>query len=336
MRAEISQIPEAIARFLDESAHDVARAAAAIRQKKPAMFITIARGSSDHAATFLKYAIELNAGVPVASLGPSVASIYQVNLNLKNAVSLSISQSGASPDIVAATTMARDNGALSMALTNQQASPLGDIAEHGIHMQAGPELSVAATKSFVCSVVAGLAVLAQWQDDEKLKNALKELPAHAQKALQCKWDGLGAALEADSSLYVLGRGPAWAIANEVALKFKETCSIHAEAYSAAEVMHGPMALVEKGFPLLTLCARDAARQSSIDASDRLAGEGAAAFITAEGAQKSRMIEFVATGHPLTDALCLVIPFYNFVESHARALGLNPDQPPLLRKVTETK
>ena len=194
----------------------------------------------------------------------------------------------------------------------------------------------AATKSFVSSIVAGLKLLALWKNDAELDAALEALPDHAARALNCKWDALGDALEPDGSLYVLGRGPSWAIANEVALKFKETCGIHAEAYSAAEVMHGPMALVEKGFPLLTLCARDAAYESCIAASEKLASDGASAFITAQGVEKSKTIDFVATGHPLTDALCLVIPFYGFVESYARKLGLNPDQPPLLKKVTQTK
>lgn len=336
MRRETLEIPDAISRFLANSVDDIARAAKNIRDKNPALFISIARGSSDHAATFLKYAIELTSGVPVASLGPSVASIYQVDLKLKNAVSLSISQSGASPDIIAATQMAHDNGALTLALTNQTNSPLGNITDHSINIEAGPELSVAATKTFVLSIVAGLAVLAEWKNDTELKNALKALPEYSNKALSCTWDGLGDKLEADGSLFILGRGPSWAIANEVALKFKEICSIHAEAYSAAEVMHGPMALVKTGFPVLTLCARDAALKTSIAASDRLAGDGAQSFITASGAVKSRKIDFVATGHPLTDALCLVIPFYSFVEAHAQTLGLNPDQPPLLRKVTQTR
>lgn len=336
MRREILEIPEVISRFLTNSADEIAEAAKDIRAKDPALFITIARGSSDHAATFLKYAIELTSRVPVASLGPSVASIYQVNLNLENAVSLSISQSGASPDIIAATQMVHDNGALTMALTNQTSSALGDITDHSVNIEAGPELSVAATKTFVSSIVGGLALLAEWKEDVALKNALKAFPEHAQKAMDCTWDSLGKALEPDGSLFVLGRGPSWAIANEVALKLKETCSIHAEAYSAAEVMHGPMALVENGFPVLTLSARDAALQTSIEAADRLAGEGAVSFITANGASNSQKIDFVATGHPLTDALCLIIPFYIFVESHARALGMNPDQPPLLRKVTQTR
>ncbi|MCF6301974.1 MAG: SIS domain-containing protein [Devosiaceae bacterium] len=336
MRKEIYEIPSAIAQIVSKPDADIIAAAKALRDADPALIITIARGSSDHAATFLKYAIEIETGVPVASLGPSVASIYEVDLRLRNAAAIAISQSGASPDIIAAGAMVKRAGALTLALTNQSQSPLGDAADHAINIRCGSELSVAATKSFVSSITAGLCLLAEWQGDDKLRNALRELPKFARQALDCDWSNLAHALQPDGSLFVLGRGPSWAIANEVALKFKETCSIHAEAYSAAEVIHGPMALVEKGFPLLTLCARDAAYDSCISTSEKLAGEGASAFITANDVSKSTPIGFVATGHPLTDALCLVIPFYVFVEAYARKLGLNPDQPPLLRKVTQTK
>lgn len=336
MLAEIHEIPEAISRILQDPDGSLAKASTALKDKNPSLIMTIARGSSDHAATFLKYAIEIVAGVPVASLGPSIASIYGVNLDLNSAATISISQSGASPDIVAATKMASTSNGLTIALTNQEKSALGDVAHNAINMRAGPELSVAATKSFVSSIVTGLMLLADWQDDEPLKQALIALPNHLKQALKCNWNGLGEALEQEGSLFVLGRGPSWAIANEVALKFKETCGLHAEAYSAAEVMHGPMALVDTGFPLLTLCARDAARESCIASSEKLASSGATAFITANDVAKSKTLEFIATGHPLTDALCLVIPFYIFVESYARELGLNPDQPPLLRKVTHTK
>ena len=140
----------------------------------------------------------------------------------------------------------------------------------------------------------------------------------------------------DNSLFILGRGPSFAIANEAALKFKETCAMHAEAYSAAEVMHGPLALVGPGFPVLALAARDASEPSMAEAADALAGKGASVFITsALAAEGNAMLPFAATGHPLTDPLALIVSFYAFVEAFARHRGLDPDQPRNLRKVTET-
>ncbi len=336
MHKEIHEIPAAISRLLQDSDKSIFSAAKALRDQNPNLIITIARGSSDHGASFLKYAIEILAGIPVASLGPSVNSIYGVNLKLDNAASLSISQSGASPDIIAATKMAKFSSPLTIALINQSNSLLGQTVDHEINIAAGPELSVAATKTFVSSIVAGLLLLAKWQQDDILLAALERLPNQIEQGLECDWSELASSLDLDRSLFVLGRGPTWSIASEVALKFQETCGIYAQAYSAAEVMHGPMALINKDFPVLALCARDSAYQSCVESSQKLAQYGASVFITAKDVKNSKALDFVATGHPLTDALCLVVPFYVFVESYARKLGLNPDKPPLLHKVTQTR
>lgn len=336
MHKEIHEIPATISRLLQDSDKNISSAAKAMRDQNPNLIITIARGSSDHGASFLKYAIEIVAGIPVASLGPSVNSIYGINLKLNNAACLSISQSGASPDIIAATKMAKISSPLTIALTNQSNSLLGQAVDHEINIAAGSELSVAATKSFVASIVAGLLLLAKWQQDDLLLAALKTLPDQIEQALKCDWNKLETSLDPDESLFVLGRGPSLAIANEVALKFQEICGIHAQAYSAAEVMHGPMALIKKNFPLLALCARDGAYQSCVESSQKLAQYGASVFITAKDIKNSKALDFVATAHPITDALCLVIPFYIFAESYARKLGLNPDKPPLLHKVTQTR
>ncbi len=336
MRKEVAEIPEAIQRFLTLSGGAAGEAAEALKLKNPALIATIGRGSSDHAATFLKYAIELYAGVPVASLGPSIASIYGAKLRLHSAATISVSQSGESPDIVAMARMAKQGGALCFALTNNPASPLARSADHAVDIVAGPELSVAATKTFVSSIVAGLSVLAAWQDDNALQRALADLPGHAAQALNCEWSPLAEALDNNNSLYVLGRGPSWAIAQEAALKLKETCSLHAEAYSSAEVMHGPVELVAGAFPVLALCARDAAEQSSVEAAEKIGDSGARVFLTSRLARNSTRLPFAATGHPLTDALCLVIPYYVFVEAYSRSLGLNPDSPARLNKVTQTR
>src|SRR6185369_3772883 len=165
--------------------------------------------------------------------------------------------------------------------------------------------------------------------------ALGELPDHFQRAIDCDWMEVAGALARHSSLFILGRGPSAAIANEAALKFKETSGMHAEAYSAAEVMHGPMALIGKGFPVLALAARDRSEPSMIEAADQLADKGAAIFITSDLPTKATPLPFAATGHPLTDPLALIVSFYGFVEAFARHRGLNPDEPRHLRKVTET-
>lgn len=335
MRQEIEEIPAAVARFLAGSGAALARGGEALRARDPATIVTIARGSSDQAASFLKYAIELTAGVPVASIGPSIVSIYGRRLKLDRCASIAISQSGRSPDIVALAQSVRGSGAVGFALTNTPLSPLADASDYTIDLLAGPERSVAATKSFVSSVVAGLALLAHWQQDKALSGALEDLPGVLGRAIGCDWTPLIAALDGRTSLYVLGRGPALAIAGEAALKFKETCGIHAEAYSAAEVLHGPARIVESGFPVLALAARDAAEASVVEITGRLAGQGASAFITSAMPGAATPLPFSPAGHPVVDALALIVSFYAFVEALSRHRGFNPDQPPHLRKVTET-
>ncbi|BCH28743.1 glucosamine--fructose-6-phosphate aminotransferase [Mesorhizobium sp. L-8-10] len=335
MRREIEEIPEAVARLLDGGEAVLAAAGRDIRERDPRFVVTVARGSSDHAASFMKYAVELTAGLPVASVGPSVTSIYGVRLKLAGSACLAISQSGKSPDIVAMAEEARRGGALTIAITNTPDSPLTHGADHAIDILAGAERSVAATKTFVNSAVAGLALMAHATADEALLSALRQLPEHFRAAIGCDWMKIAAALDGTNSLFIIGRGPSMAIANEAALKLKETCAMHAESYSAAEVMHGPLALVKPGFPVLALAARDRSEPSMAEAADHLVGKGATVFTTTALARAAAPLPFASTGHPMTDPLALVVSFYAFVEAFARHRGLNPDQPPNLRKVTET-
>ncbi len=335
MRREVEEIPAAVARFLQNSGPVLDQAAAALRERDPLLVTTVARGSSDHASSYLKYAIELTLGLPVASVGPSIASIYGKDIKLDRAATIAISQSGKSPDIVGMAQSARRSGATTIAITNTAGSPLAETAEFTVDLHAGVEKSVAATKTFASSVVAGLALLARWSGDTALGEAVDNLPESLRQAVACDWSDMVTALDGQNALYVLGRGPAWAIANEAALKFKETCGIQGEAYSSAEVMHGPVSIVTPGYPVLGLAARDAAESSVASMAHKLAGQGALAFLTSDISGDARKLPFASTGHPLTDPLALVVSFYGFVEALARHRGLNPDEPPMLKKVTET-
>ena len=335
MRREVDEIPGVVATFLDKSGPVLDAAAAALRDRDPLMVATVARGSSDHASAYLKYAIELTLGLPVASIGPSIASIYGKDLRLPSAAAIAISQSGKSPDIVGMAQSARRSGATTIAITNTAGSPLAEASDFTINLQAGIEQSVAATKTFVTSVVAGLALIARWSGDTELSRAVSALPESLAKAVACDWSEMIPALDGHNALYVLGRGPGFAIANEAALKFKETCNIQAESYSAAEVMHGPVAIVTPGYPVLGLAARDAAEASVADMAHKLAGQGALAFLTSDRTGAAKSLPFAATGHSITDPLALIVSFYGFVEALSRHRGLNPDVPPALKKVTET-
>ncbi|MGN7292809.1 SIS domain-containing protein [Rhizobium sp. SAFR-030] len=335
MRQEIDQIPQVAASLLSNQAA-LDSVGKALRERDPAVVVTIARGSSDHAAYFLKYAIELELGIPVASLGPSLSSIYQVPLKLERAAAIAVSQSGASPDIVSLARSARDGGALTIALANTLPSPLTEAASLAIDIGAGPEIAVAATKSFVNSIVTGLAILAAWKGDAALTRAVQDLPNQLGRALTLDWSMLVEPLSSADSLYMLGRGPTLAIASEAALKCKETCELHAEAYSSAEVLHGPVSLVADSFPIIAFAGRDKAEASIAETASKMAAKKASVYLTSSKGDGPTVLPFVETGHPLTDALCLIIPYYGMVEALSRSRGFNPDKPAALKKVTETQ
>ncbi len=335
MRHEILDIPDAVERLLTNGKTCQIKAAQRAREFDPAFLVSVARGSSDHAATYLKYVSELTLGLAVASVGPSVASVYHAPLKLRRALTITISQSGQSPDIVALTESARQKGALTLSLTNEPDSPLAKASDMSLGLHAGQEQSVAATKTFVTSVIAGLIFVAEWADDKDLKTAIRALPEHLAQATKNDWPEMRAALSNHNSLFTLGRGPSWAIAGEAALKLKETCQIHGEAYSSAEVLHGPVSIVDQGFPVLGFAADDAAEQGLADVADRMVGMGANVFVTSTKPQKATHLPHVRTGHPLTDPIALIVSFYTMVEKLALSRGIAPDTPRHLRKVTET-
>ncbi len=335
MRREIDEIPATLQRLLDSVDHQIKPVAVSLHSTSPNVICTVARGSSDHAATYLKYAIELKTGIPVASIGPSISSIYGRELNLKNAACLAISQSGASPDIVSMTRSARQSGGLSVALVNKTDSHLASVSEHVIDICAGREQSVAATKSFVASIVAGLLLLAHWTSDKELLDALDRLPDQAASAAILDWTPLAEKLLKADHLFVLGRGPAIAIANEVALKFKETCQIQGEAFSSAEVLHGPVSVLSEDSTVVAIVARDQAEEAVAAVADDIASRRTAVFATTVETTRATRLPFVSSGHPLTDPLLQVVSFYAFVEDLSRMRGLDPDTPRALSKITET-
>lgn len=335
MRREILEIPDAVENLLTHGRPDIAVAAAALAERNPPFMISVARGSSDHAATYFKYACELVAGIPVASVGPSVASIYGRKLALEGAACLAVSQSGKSPDIVRLAEMATMQGALSIALTNHPESDLAKVSTHCLPLHAGIEQSVAATKTFVTSVVSAVWLLAEWRKDAALLDAIHGLPKVLSQAATMDWSPLGAQIASRQSLFCLGRGPAMAISNEAALKFKETCQLHAESYSSAEVLHGPVSIVDRGFPVIGLASADAAEESLVSVADEISAKGAAVFVTSDKAKQATRLPCARTAHPLTDPISLIVSFYAMVEQIAVAREINPDAPRHLKKVTET-
>ena len=209
-----------------------------LRELKPSAVITCARGSSDHAATFAKYVIETKLGLPVSSAAPSVSSVYAAKQMLKGTLFIAISQSGASPDLVRTAEAAKAGGAYVIALLNVVNSPLAAVADDVVPLLAGPETSVAATKTYIATLAAILQLVANWSGDDELVSAMTSLPSNLQAAWSLDWGPAADALEGVRNFFVVGRGLGFGVAQEAALKFKETCGLHAEAYSAAEVNTG--------------------------------------------------------------------------------------------------
>ena len=327
---ESAEAPEAVARFLELNNAKIVELGKQLRKSPPQTIITSARGSSDNAAGYFKYVTEIQTGIPCCSIGASVVSVYGAKLQVKNGLCLTISQSGKSPDIVALQEAAKKSGALTVALVNVEESPAATSADICLPLYAGSEQSVAATKSLIVSLAASAAIVAHWLNRKELLNAMARLPEVLAKAAEITWPEAVELAAANDSLYVLGRGPALPIAAETALKLKETCAIHAEAYSIAEVMHGPLELLSKDFPVLTYAPDDQSNATTQAAIQKMRATGAKVLaIGNEG------LNYVKSGHPLLNPISMIQTSYGFIGATARALGRNPDHPRLLKKVTET-
>lgn len=336
MFQEARQIPSVLRRQLVDNAAQVADLSRLLARRTPSFAVTIARGSSDHACTYLKYALETQLGLPVASLGPSVHTLYGARLRLKDALVLAVSQSGSSPDVVETLRMARQAGAITVTLVNVEDSDLAREAEIVLPLRCGEERAVAATKSFAASLTAFLPVIAALGPDPALTQGLNRLPDVLDAALGLEQDAqdLAQRYRTVSSLLILARGLNFGIAQEAALKLKETCGVHAEASSAAEFSHGPKRLMAEHIPLLGLSSVDAAESAAQAMYTELLESGA--DLQTIGPAANSRLRTPTSGHPLTDPVITALVFYLFAGHLALARGLNPDAPPFLSKVTRTR
>jgi glucosamine--fructose-6-phosphate aminotransferase (isomerizing) len=335
LEREAAEASAVAARQFVENAAIMADLVERLRILKPAYVVTCARGSSDHAATYGKYLIERVLGLPVASVGPSLASVYDSELHLSGALFIAISQSGRSPDILKLAREAKRAGALVVGLVNDETSPLAELVDVLVPLRAGPERSVAATKSFLGTCTALLHLVALWSGRPDLKAALEQAPRVLREAGACDWSEALLALQDARSLYVVGRGLGLGIAQELALKLKETCRIHAEAFSAAEVLHGPFALVGPGFPAFVLDPGDEGGESSRAVADRFAALGASLSFAGAGLPGENGLPMPAEIPVPLVPLAQIRAFYAAVAKLAIARGLDPDNPPHLSKVTRT-
>jgi glutamine---fructose-6-phosphate transaminase (isomerizing) len=335
MANELAAAPAAVAAQARELISPLAALVARLARRTPQVVVTCARGSSAHAATFAKHLIERHLGIPVAAAAPNVASVYHRRLALKDQLFLAISQSGSSDDLIEMATAARSADAVTAAIVNDANSPLAQACEFILPMTAGPELSVAATKTFIASLAASLRLIAAWTDDERMAKACDRLPERLSQAVQLDWSEALTPLTAATALVAIGRGPTLAIAREAALKLQETCTVHAEAFSSAEFRHGPFALVSGALPVLMFTPTDASATGFSDLAADLRRAGARPLIAGADDTEARL-PTLAPDQADADAICLIQSFYALLPRLAERRGVNVDRPRHLQKVTRTR
>jgi glucosamine--fructose-6-phosphate aminotransferase (isomerizing) len=333
---EIREAPEAVRGQQRTLAQPVAEFAARLKRRPPQVVVTCARGSSAHAATFGKHLIERYLGIPVAAAAPNIASVYGGKLHLRDQLFLGISQSGSSADLIAMAERARASGAVTACIVNATDSPLAAECDIVLPMNAGLELSVSATKTFIATLSALLRLTAAWTGDLKMADAVDRLPDRLAAASDLDWSLALDALAGAASLVTIGRGPTLAIAREAALKLKETCNLHAEAFSGAEFLHGPVALVSPEYPILMFNPADAAAKGMRQLAANLREKDTALFTTDRDEDPGGGLPVLPPDHADADAVCLIQSFYVMVVRLAQRLGTDVDRPRYLRKVTSTR
>ena len=324
MAAEIAQAP---AVFAAAATKDQSGIVSTLSLRSKRAIYTIARGSSDAAANILSYEFMRELGLPMTSLPPSIFSVG-AGVAMENALALVISQSGASDDLVRSAQGIRTRGGTVVAITNMPGSPVEHAAHATLAMGAGPELAVPATKSVVGSIAAGMALLAALKPgyDAANSSAAFQIPTEHPQA-----KALTDALVRSDNIYVIGRDTGYGAAHEVALKLKECCALHAEAYSSSEVLHGPLQLVTKPLLIIILDTGQPDIQDSLNIAEaRFRGAGGTVFRL-----KSADIG-IGLLHPAAAAALLLCMVYPIILATARALGHDPDAPATLSKVTQTR
>jgi glucosamine--fructose-6-phosphate aminotransferase (isomerizing) len=341
MLSEAAEAGTVVSRFLAQNAQALDTLGQRLRSAPPPFVVTCARGSSDHAATFAKYLIETRLGRITTSAAFSTVSIYDAAVVAPISpapLSLAISQSGRSPDLLATVARHKAAGMLVVALVNDEASPLAQLADVLLPLHAGPELSVAATKSYLATLAGIAAVVAAWSEDADLQRGLSALPGQLVTAFGQDWSAAVPTLQHARNLFVIGRGYSLPIAQEAALKLKETCGLHGEAFSAAEVRHGPMAIVGEGFPILAFAGPGRAGDDVRAVAAQFASRGASVWLADQQPPTDPAIGHLPVGEAMQELAPLLMgsSFYRMVNTLSAARGYDTDRPPYLSKVTRTQ
>jgi len=341
LQREILEQPETLQHLLEAEVTNIAKVATAIRERDPRLVVLAARGSSDNAARYGQYLFGAHNHLPVALATPSLFTLYKSPPRLVDALVLAISQSGQSPDILAVVEEGKKQGALTIAMTNDPTSPLASLAQHCVDLRARPERSVAASKTYTASLLALAMLSAALSGDKTRQCALETIPTLISQTL-LQAEAILAAAKAYHHMeacVVMGRGYNYATAFEIALKIKELTYIMAEPYSSADFAHGPVALVEKGFPVLVIIPEGETAAELTNFLKELKTRGPR-FISISPLREILNLTDTAisipTGMPeWLSPLVAVVPGQLFALGLALARGIDPDHPRGLHKVTLT-
>lgn len=330
MAQEIADVSDAAKRLLaTDEIFD--RFADAIRDKAPRIAVMCGRGSSGHVGVYLRYLFEARLGMLVSVAAPSVITAYQRAPDMRDALFLVVSQSGHSPDLIAATQSARSLGALTIAIVNDENSPVAAASDLVLPILAGPERAVAATKTVILSMLAGARLVAALARDRALSDAVQRVPGRLAEAQEVDWSFWGQTLVRAPAAFVAARGYGFGPAREIALKLSETLRIPALGYSSAELRHGPRAAINSKTPVLLLRQQDEAGATVDELVRELINRGEPVFVA--GGKSG--LPWIGDDHPILDPVVMLVPAYRAIEEAARKRGFDPDNPPHLTKVTRT-
>lgn len=340
LRDEILEQPAVAARLIAAARDPIREIATAVRAAGIEHVVIAARGTSDHAAIYAQYLFGVGLRLPVGLAAPSITSLYGVEPEFRRALVVGISQSGASPDVVGVLAAGRRQGVPTLAITNEPGSALARAAEHVVDLGAGPERAVAATKTYTAELVA-IALLAEALGAE-LGGPLEAVPDAMGAALAGEGDARehASALGRMRTCAVLGRGFDYATAREWALKLKELARVVADPYSAADFRHGPLALVEPGFPALAVAPSGPAAADLSALLRSLREEHGADLLVVSDRPELRELGQRALPLPAgvperLMPIVSILPAQLFAFHLAVAAGLDPERPRHLRKVTQT-
>src|SRR4051794_26896450 len=342
MLDEIREQPRALERTLSEELRRLPRFQRLIAKKRPRLVILVARGTSDNAALFGRYLLEITAGIPVSLAAPSISTIYEAPIDYRDALVLAISQSGESTDTNLVLERAREQGAITVGITNEKSSTLARLAEHTFLVRAGKERSVAATKTFTGQVLL-MYLIATALGGAIRKDDLERIPELTHDALKLEPEiaALSERYRFMRHAVVVGRGLNYANAFEFALKLMETCYVVAERFSSADFLHGPIALVEPSFPVFAFAPPGVTWKSMDETMAKLQSLRAEVVaVTDSGnrqvdARATRLIRLKRRIKEVLTPIPYIIPAQLFAAFLAAQKGLDPDQPRTISKVTLT-